>query len=106
MPPQIILIEAVGAMASLWLNRANMPFSLASKQAPRSFASCTDAASAAFRICRNIFIFQLFANALSKGRPFNCKNEWKPISPRPTERSRSAAYVARFMPSGASSIKA
>ncbi len=38
-PPQMILIEAVGAIAILWLKRAFMPFSAASGQAPRSSAS-------------------------------------------------------------------
>src|SRR5215510_9208467 len=37
-PPQMIEIDAVGAIASLWLNRSSMPNSAASGQAPRSKA--------------------------------------------------------------------
>jgi hypothetical protein len=44
-PPQMIEIDAVGAIASLWEKRAITPQSAASGQAPRSFASFTEAAS-------------------------------------------------------------
>ena len=37
-PPQMMEMLAVGAMAILWLKRAFMPFSAASGQAPRSSA--------------------------------------------------------------------
>ena len=30
------------------------------------------------------------ASALSNGMPFNCRYEWKPIAPKPTDRSRMA----------------
>jgi hypothetical protein len=90
-PPQMMLIEAVGAIESLWLKRAMIPRSRASGQGPRSLASATDAASASRLILRNIFMFQDFASAPSNGMPSACRNEWKPITPSPTERSRSAA---------------
>src|SRR5215471_19202693 len=65
-PPQMMLIEAVGAIDSLWLNRAIMPRSAASGQGPRSCASATDAASASRRILRKIFRFHDFARALAQ----------------------------------------
>ena len=90
-PPQMIEIDAVGAIASLWEKRAMMPRSAASGHGPRSFASATDAASASRRILRKMFMFQDFAIAPSNGTPCACRNEWKPMTPRPTERSRNAA---------------
>ena len=69
-PPQIILIEAVGAIASLWLNLALTCSSSASGQAPFSIANITDALSASCLRCLKNFTFQLFANALSNGMPF------------------------------------
>src|SRR5258707_12799421 len=89
-PPQMMLMEAVGAMAILWLNRAFMPTSNALGHGPRSSARHTEAASASRRILRKIFKFQDFAKALSNGMPRACRKEWKPITPRPTERSRNA----------------
>ena len=74
-PPQMMLIDAVGAIASLWLKRSVTPRSAASGQAPRSCASATEAASASRRILRNILRFQLFASALSNGMPRDCRNE-------------------------------
>ena len=49
-PPQMIEIEAVGAIASLCEKRAITLFSAASGQAPRSCASFTEAASAPRRM--------------------------------------------------------
>src|SRR5579863_6712717 len=89
-PPQMMLIEAVGAIAILWLKRALMPRSAASGQGPRSIARLTEAASASRRILRKIFRFQDFASALSNGMAFAWRKEWKPMTPSPTERSRSA----------------
>src|SRR5215468_6910350 len=89
-PPQMIEIDAVGAIASLWLKRAMTPQSAASGQAPRSFASFTEAASAPRRRCLNIALFQAFAVADSMATPCDCRKEWKPIRPSPTERSRLA----------------
>ena len=45
-PPQMMLIDAVGAIAILQLNRSITPMSAASGQGPRSTASCIDASSA------------------------------------------------------------
>src|SRR5262245_12291645 len=89
-PPQMIEIDAVGAIASLWEKRAMTPQSAASGHAPRSFASFTDAASAPLRMCLNIALFQALAVADSIGTPWLCRKEWKPMRPRPTERSRLA----------------
>src|SRR3546814_6065483 len=41
------------------------------------------------------FRFQLLAIALSNGMPRAWRKLWKPITPRPTERSRDALYLAR-----------
>ena len=49
--------------------------------------------------------FHDLAIALSKGMFWACRKEWKPITPRPTERSRRAEYSAASMPSGAVSMK-
>ena len=100
-PPQMIEIEAVGAMASLCENRSITPRSSASGQAPRSSARVRLALSASRRRCLNSRMFHDLARALSKGTFWLCRNEWKPIRPRPTERSRVAAYLAGPMASGA-----
>ncbi len=90
-PPVMMLMLAVGAMAILWLNRSFTPQSAASGQAPRSSASNRLAASACSRMCLNIRLFQTFAITLSNGMPWACRKLWNPITPRPTERSRMAA---------------
>ena len=90
-PPQMIEIEAVGAIASLLEKRSSTPNSAASGQAPRSAASLREAASACSRMCRKILLFQTLAMTPSSGMRFFCRKEWKPMTPRPTERSRIAA---------------
>jgi hypothetical protein len=87
-PPQMIEIEAVGAIASLWLKRSMTPRSAASGQGPRSAASLREAASHWRRRVLKRRMFQHFAMALSNGTFWLCRNEWKPIRPRPTDRSR------------------
>ena len=86
----MMLIDAVGAIAILQLNRSIAPMSAASGHGPRSIASCIDASSTWPLMCLNIRRFQLFAIPPSKGRPRAWRNEWNPITPRPTERSRAA----------------
>src|SRR5688500_15491456 len=103
-PPQMMLIEAVGAIAILQEKRSIAPISSASGQAPRSSARTIEASLALAEMCWNIFRFQALAIALSKPRPFDCRNEWKPITPMPTLRSRLAEYLARAISSGARSI--
>src|SRR3954469_21510676 len=93
-PPAMIEIDAVGAIAILQLKRSITPMSAASGQGPRSLASIIEASSTWARICLKIFRFQLFAIAPSKGRPRAWRKEWKPITPRPTDRSRIAEYLA------------
>src|SRR6187401_1186480 len=100
-PPQMMLIDAVGAIAILQLNRSIAPRSAASGQGPRSLPSSIDASSAWARICLKILRFQDLAIAPSNGRPRACRNEWKPITPSPTLRSRDALYLARAISSGA-----
>ena len=73
------------------------PRSAASGQAPRSSASARDAASASRRRCLNMRRFAARASALSNGMPLFCRQEWKPIAPSPTERSRMAEYFAVSM---------
>ena len=82
-----------------------MPYSAASGHGPRSSASTRDATSACARMCLNIFLFHTFATTDSKGTFIFCRKEWKPITPRPTERSRIALYFARAMESGAGFCK-
>ena len=100
-PPQMIEIDAVGAIAILQLKRSITPMSAASGHGPRSLASIIDASSTWARMCLNILRFQLFAIAPSNARLRFCRKLWKPITPRPTERSRSQLYLARAISSGA-----
>src|SRR3954451_17906591 len=100
-PPQMIEIDAVGAIAILQLNRSITPMSAASGHGPRSLASIIDAWSTWLRTCLKIFRFQLLAIAPSNGMLRAWRNEWNPITPRPTLRSRSALYFARAISSGA-----
>src|SRR5690606_20714577 len=103
-PPQMIEIDAVGAIAILHEKRSITPMSSASGQAPRSSASTIEASFALAEMCLNIFRFQTLAIGLSKPMLLACRNEWKPITPRPTERSRLAEYLARAISGGARSI--
>src|SRR4029079_1314403 len=100
-PPAMIEIDAVGAIAILHEKRSITPMSAASGQGPRSFANIIDAWSTCERTCLKILRFQLFAIAPSNGKLRAWRKEWKPITPRPTERSRSAEYLARAISSGA-----
>ncbi len=90
-PPQMIEMDAVGAIAILLENRSAKPYSAASGQGPRSSARMRLATSACSRMCLNIRLFQDFATALSNGTFSACRNEWKPITPMPMLRSRIAA---------------
>src|SRR6476469_6156499 len=103
-PPQMIEIDAVGAIAILQLKRSITPMSAASGQGPRSLASIIDASSTWLRICLKILRFQLLAIAPSNESPRAWRKEWKPMTPRPTLRSRSAEYLARAISSGARAI--
>src|SRR3546814_12394081 len=94
-PPQMIEIEAVGAIAILLEKRSMMPNSSASGQAPRSSASVLEAASASLRICAKIFLFHTLAITPSRGMQLACRTEWNPTPPSPTERSRAAQYPPR-----------
>src|SRR6476659_5692133 len=100
-PPAMIEIDAVGAIAILHEKRSITPMSAASGHGPRSFASIIDAWSTCDRMCLKIFMFHDLAMAPSNGRPRAWRKEWKAITPKPTERSRSALYLARAISSGA-----
>src|SRR5918996_5486885 len=100
-PPQMIEIDAVGAIAILHEKRSITPMSAASGHGPRSLASIIDAWSTCARMCLKILRFQLLAIAPSNGIERAWRKEWKPITPRPTLRSRSALYLARAISSGA-----
>src|SRR3569623_3079732 len=89
-PPQMMLIDAGGAIAILHEKRSITPMLAASGQGPRSTASAIDAASAWPLMCVNILRVHDLAIAPSNASPRACRNEWKPITPRPTERSRIA----------------
>jgi hypothetical protein len=103
-PPQMIEIDAVGAIAILQLKRSITPMSAASGHGPRSTASCIEASSTWALMCLNILRFHDFAIAPSNGSPRAWRKLWKPITPRPTERSRLAEYLAFSMPGSARSI--
>src|SRR3712207_1685183 len=103
-PPVMIELLAVGAIAILQEKRSITPMSAASGQAPRSWARSIEAWFTWAEMCLKILRFQLFAIAPSNGRPRAWRKEWKPITPRPTERSRIAEYLARAISSGARSI--
>src|SRR3954465_15491663 len=92
-PPAMIEIEAVGAIAILQLKRSITPMSAASGQGPRSWASIIEASSTWARICLKILKFHDLAMAPSNGIARAWRKEWKPITPRPTERSRIAEYL-------------
>src|SRR3990167_4452621 len=94
-PPQMMLIEAVGAIAILQLKRSITPMSSASGHGPRSLASIIEASLALALMCLNTLRFHALAMALSMPMFFSCRKEWKPITPSPTERSRLAEYLAR-----------
>ncbi len=87
----MIEMDAVGAIAILFENRSMTPYSAASGHGPRSSASTRLAASACARICANMRLFHTFAMTPSNGTFCDCRKLWKPITPRPTERSRMAA---------------
>src|SRR6476469_7713330 len=89
-PPQMIEIDAVGATAVLQLNRSITPRSSASGHGPRSTASSIDASLTDAEMRLNILRFQLLASALSNGMPRAWRKLWKPMTPKPTERSRPA----------------
>ena len=74
-PPQIIEIEAVGAIAVLLENLSLYPYSAASGQAPLSSAKSFDALFTCSSICLNIFLFQDLAITDSSGILFFCKKE-------------------------------
>ena len=57
-PPQIIEIEAVGAIAVLFENLSLKPYSAASGHAPLSSAKSFDDLSTFFWIFSKIFLFQ------------------------------------------------
>ena len=56
-------------------------------------------------MCRKIRLFHTFATTLSHGTFSACRNEWNPITPSPTDRSRIAEYRAFSIPGGARSMK-
>src|SRR5215213_10614969 len=103
-PPQMIEMEAVGAIAILHEKRSITPRSAASGQGPRSVASIIEASFTWAEMCLKILRLSDLAIAPSNGRPRAWRKEWKPITPRPTERSRSAGlgvranYTARRKP--------
>src|SRR5215203_7471132 len=86
-PPVMIEIDAVGAIAILQLKRSITPMSAASGQGPRSLASIIDAWSTWLRTCLKILRFHDFAIAPSNGMFRAWRKEWKRMTPRPTERS-------------------
>src|SRR5919106_6267765 len=94
-PPVMIEIDAVGAIAILHEKRSITPMSIASGQGPRSWASIIEASSTWARMCLKILRFHDLAIAPSNGRPRALRKEWKPMTPRPTLRSREALYLAR-----------
>src|SRR3954466_11847298 len=89
-PPVMIEIEAVGAIAILHEKGSITPMSAAAGQGPRSCASIIEASSTWARTCLKILRFHDLAMAPSNGIERAWRKEWKPITPSPTERSRMA----------------
>src|SRR3546814_16557850 len=83
-PPQMIEIDAVGAIAILHEKRSITPMSAASGHGPRSCASIIEASFTLALMCLKTFRFQLLAIALSNGMPRAWRKLWKPITPSPT----------------------
>src|SRR4028118_1995804 len=100
-PPVMIEMEAVGAIALWHARRSITPMSAASGHGPRSLASIIEASFTWAEMCLKTFRFQLLAIAPSNGMLRAWRKEWKPITPRPTERSRSPEYLAPRTPPGA-----
>jgi hypothetical protein len=105
-PPQMIEIDAVGAIASLWrealhhahVGRIRAGAALFAPASPRPRPP-------AAQMCLNIFIVpRLGHRAIPSHALRICRKEWKPITPRPTERSRLAEYGAGHF-GGARSMK-
>src|SRR3546814_136603 len=96
--------NADGAISIWHEKRSITPMSAASGHGPRSCASIIEASFTLSLMCLKTFRFQLLAIALSNGMPRAWRKLWKPITPRPTERSRDALYLARAISSGARSI--
>src|SRR3546814_10748425 len=94
-PPQMMLIDAVGAIAILHEKRSITPWSAASGHGPRSTANCIEASCAWAAICLKILRFQLFAIAPSKDSPRARWKVWKPITPWHTER-RSEEHTSEL----------
>src|SRR3546814_13264922 len=72
-PPQMIEIEAVGAIAILLEKRSMLPNSSAYGQGPRSSAGVFEAASASLRVCAKLFLFHTLALTPSSGRSEECR---------------------------------
>src|ERR1700750_3310987 len=68
-PPAMIEIDAVGAIAILHEKRSITPMSAASGHGPRSLASIIEASSTWARMCLKIFRFHDLAIAPSNGIP-------------------------------------
>src|SRR3546814_20255560 len=98
-PPQMMLIDAVGAIAILQEKRSITPWSAASGQGPRSTASCIDASCAWAAMCLKTLRFHDFAIAPSKALLRAWGKEWKPMTPRPHDRSREAEKLDRALSS-------
>src|SRR5207253_11167935 len=94
-PPVMIEIDAVGAIAILHEKRSITPMSAASGHGPRSLASIIDASSTCARTCLKILRFQLLAISPSNGMLRAWSNDWKLISPITSPRLRSAIYLDR-----------
>src|SRR5574338_1268753 len=94
-PPAMIEMDAVGAIAILQLKRSITPMSAASGHGPRSLASIIEASSTWPRTCLNILRFQLLAIAPSNGIPRAWRKEWKPSvllgAPEPLRPHRAIA---------------
>ena len=88
--PAMIEIDAVGAIDILCENRSMMPYPRHPGTARAPPPASRDATSACSRMWRNIRLFHTFAITLSHGTFCDCRNEWNPITPSPTERSRIA----------------
>ena len=94
---------ALGAIARRCALR--LPVPTPSGYSPLSFANNIVSLFASVLINSKTSVFSCLASSVSHARPFLCRREWKPIAPRPIDRSRSAENLARSIWSGAFSTK-
>src|SRR5210317_1072439 len=80
-PPEIVLLETVGAIANKWVLRIPVPRHHSGS--PYSSANFLEAVSASFLICEKILFVQAVDPIELNGNPFCCRNVCHPNTPNP-----------------------